>query len=213
MCIIAIKPSHKKIDWRRMKNMWDSNPDGAGFSYHIGAGQIQISKGYMTFKSLRRAVKKAGIRGQHEVLFHFRIATHGGVSPECTHPFPLTVKDSDLQSLSTTGPVAIAHNGIIPGMRTAPKLSDTMAFIRDYLAPLGVEFLTSSAARPLIGYAADSKLAIMTSKGVVTLGKFVTSKGWRFSNESFKDPAKTPSKTTFKKYSLSASELNSWPTG
>jgi predicted glutamine amidotransferase len=213
MCIIAIKPTNKKIDWRRMRNMWDANPDGAGFAYHIGGGRIQISKGYMTFKALRRAVKKSGIGRPHEVMFHFRIATHGGVAPECTHPFPLAVKDSELQSLTSVGPVAIAHNGIVPGMTTAPKLSDTMAFIKDYLAPLGVEFLTSSAARPLIEYAADSKLAIMTSKGIVTMGRFVTSKGWRFSNETYKDPAKTPAKTTYKKYSLSASELDNWHTG
>ena len=213
MCIIAIKPTAKKIDWRRMRNMWDANPDGAGFAYHIGGGRIQISKGYMTFKALRRAVKKAGIGRPHEVMFHFRIATHGGVAPECTHPFPLAVKDSELRAMSTTGPVAIAHNGIVPGMTTAPKLSDTMAFIRDYLAPLGVDFLTSSAARPLIEYAADSKLAIMTAKGIVTMGRFVTSKGWRFSNETYKDPAKTPAKTTYKKFSLSASELDSWHTG
>ena len=186
MCIIAIKPAGVKINWTRMEDCFDANPDGAGIAYHTSGNRIAISKGYMTFKTFKAAVKRIGINKRHEAMFHFRIATHGAINETNCHPFPLSAQEEELQALDVTTDVAIMHNGIVPDMAKSETLSDTMLFIRDYLAPMGAATIVSPASHPLIGQAAASKLAIMDASGIATIGKFHTDKGWIYSNESYK---------------------------
>lgn len=184
MCIIAIKDKGAKFNWDALRKCWDANPDGAGFAYHL-EGRVYISKGYMHFKDFKRAVKAAPINRATEAMLHFRIATHGEVSPNNCHPFPLSSNENELEALDIMTDVAIAHNGIVSGMEESPQLSDTMLFIRDYLAPLGAAHVTDNLLHGIIGRAASSKLAIMSATGISTIGEFEESEGWRYSNESY----------------------------
>jgi hypothetical protein len=185
MCIIAIKSPGARFDWKILRECWDANPDGAGFAYPSKGGRITISKGFMEFNDFKRAVKAAPIGKGTEALLHFRIATHGAVSPTNCHPFPLSDDSETLSALEVVSDVAIAHNGIVSGMTPSDLLSDTMLFIRDYLAPMGAGRVTDTALHDIIGQAAASKLAIMSAAGISTIGKFEESDGWRYSNSSF----------------------------
>ena len=190
MCIIAIKTQGAKINWKRLRNCFDNNPDGAGYAYWTDNG-ISISKGFMEFAEFKRAVESSGIGKKHEAMFHFRIATHGAINANNCHPFPLSGNESELQALDLTTDIAIAHNGIVNGLPASKTLSDTMVFIRDYLAPLG-KAVTDPATHPLIGKAAGSKFAIMSETGIGMIGHFTQSRGWFYSNESYSDNYNTP---------------------
>lgn len=183
MCIIAIKPAGKKMQWDVLKTCFENNPDGAGFAYPKD-DHVYISKGFMDFKSFRRAVNEANIKKGTMAMFHFRIATHGGVSEANCHPFPLTSDEKVLRALDVKSTFAIAHNGIVPDVERSKTMSDTMMFVRDYLAPLGAS-VADPNVQHLIGKAAASKLAIMTATKIATIGRFVTSNGWLYSNESY----------------------------
>ncbi len=57
MCIIALKPANVgMIDDQTIENCWYNNDDGAGFMYP-GHGGVKIRKGFMSLKSLKKALK------------------------------------------------------------------------------------------------------------------------------------------------------------
>ena len=186
MCIIAIKSAGVPIDWDILDNCELSNPDGAGYAY-VNDGEVVISKGYFTNEEMRADIEpELGTGTGVEIMFHFRIATHGKVAPSTCHPFPLTADSQEILKLQTTTPVAVAHNGVVPFMPKDKVLSDTMQYILLYLAPLG-DRLHDESVRNLIEHSADSKLAIMTADELYLIGKFIEDKGWTFSNTSYAD--------------------------
>ena len=81
---------------------------------------------------------------------------------------------------------AIAHNGIVPDMNPQSEISDTMLYIKDYLAPVGSK-IELPAVRKLIKHSAQSKLAILTSNDLYLIGDFIHDDNvWIFSNDRFK---------------------------
>ena len=102
MCIIVVKKAGIAAPSDEMfENMWNHNPDGAGFMYTANGG-VCIEKGFMEYKDFYKAYKR--VEGkidtvQTPMIFHFRITTHGGTSPENTHPFPVTDNLSTLRKL------------------------------------------------------------------------------------------------------------------
>lgn len=185
MCIIAIKQSGTPIDWDILDACDMNNPDGSGFAYPTDTG-VKIRKGFFKIQELEQAIADEGIdTTETPIMFHFRIATHGKVAPATCHPFPLSHLENQLTTLDMETEIAVSHNGIVPNMGKDRYLSDTMIFIRDYLAPLGTKVL-DPAIQPLLEQAADSKLAFMTADGeVLTIGKFITDNGWKFSNDTY----------------------------
>jgi len=125
------------------------------------------------------------------VVLHFRIMTHGGVNPECTHPFPITDNVGALKKLKASVDIGVAHNGIIHSVTPRKDLSDTMEYIATQLAPLKralPKFYENKHARLLIQNAIESKMAFLTEGGkIYTLGDFVTDKGILYSNTSYKE--------------------------
>ena len=112
MCIIAVVPRGKEIpDFKTLHQMWESNPNGAGFMFpkeHEGRRSLRVIKQLMSFSALKRELTRCkdefmNADGTAKVDFavHFRIASVGGTVPELTHPF---------QAGET---VAIMHNGHI----------------------------------------------------------------------------------------------------
>ena len=200
MCIIAAKPAGTPMPSdETLRNMWDANPDGAGFMYPTTAKkngkavhQVTIEKGYMDYDKFRAALDELGKQYDLTALplvMHFRITTHGGTCPELTHPFPVTGSAAALKKLRSTARLGIAHNGIIHSVSPGKGMSDTAEYVRTQLAPLTQalpRWYESPPALELVKNAIDSKMAIMDGWGkIVTIGKFEQADGLLYSNTSY----------------------------
>jgi predicted glutamine amidotransferase len=117
MCIIALKPENTFITDKTIEQMWENNSDGAGFMY-ADRGNVVIVKGLMSLTAFMNEYRKVQRR---KLVMHFRIRTHGPVSPRLTHPFWIT-----------KGGLAMVHNGIISSYSNATLAgeSDTSMYAR-----------------------------------------------------------------------------------
>jgi predicted glutamine amidotransferase len=179
MCVIAVKPKNVEFPSDELiTKMWNTNPDGAGFSYALD-GAVYIEKGFMKLEELTNAInilkeklKPNGITLKDiPFIMHFRITTHGGTSRGNTHPFPLSSKVEHLQALDVKAKMSIAHNGIITTVDREDTVSDTQIFIRDILYPLSkLDKAFTEKYKTLIkntiGY---SKLALLDYEENITL--------------------------------------------
>lgn len=91
MCIIVYKPENKEFPtWATLETCFNNNPDGCGYMF-VKNNQVNIRKGFMTFKQFKKALKQdkqnCGINLPY--VMHFRITTHGGTSPQMCQPFPV----------------------------------------------------------------------------------------------------------------------------
>lgn len=196
MCIIACKPVGTQFpDEATIDNMWNNNPDGAGMMWAEG-GHVHIRKGFMTlgdFKNFLTEFAKTHDTTATPCVLHFRIQTHGGVNPECTHPFPVKESESALKRLEFDTDVGVAHNGIIP-ITPRKGLSDTMEYISSqlaYMKRINKRFYAKKLWRRLIESAIESKMAFLDSKGkIYTIGNFITARGMVYSNTSYLPPIK-----------------------
>lgn len=200
MCVIAIKPvGIPMIKEVLFKKMWDTNEDGAGFMYMLH-GKVHISKGYMDFVSFTNAIASLEKRLMSKnvdisnipFVFHFRIATHGGVSKANTHPFPVVSNDKLLKETELITDLGVCHNGIISSVTSSATMSDTMVYVTDVMAnlySLNNSFHTTLYGKQLMeNTIGASKLAFLDSNGnIETVGEFKQStnvdyKGLLFSN-------------------------------
>jgi predicted glutamine amidotransferase len=178
MCVIAVKNSGVSFpEDALIKDMWDSNPHGAGLMYAKG-GKVYIEKGFMKYEDLMRAVadlKKSIDVVNTPVVMHFRITTHGGTSPQNTHPFPISSDEKYLRALDLSCSVGMVHNGIINSVAVDKdsKMSDTMVYIQEVLTPLSMlnkAFYKNNYGKTLmenqIGW---SKLAFLDKTGAIEL--------------------------------------------
>lgn len=186
MCIIAYKPAGEKFPSdKKMRAMFKNNPDGAGFMYADG-DSVVIKKGFMKYSDFRRAYVSIAARRDLPVVFHFRIATHGGISRAMCQPFPLSSKLKRLKSLDTRAAVGVAHNGIIPMTSDARDISDTALFIKKYLGRI-TDSGIDDAALDIIDACIDSKMVILEKNGAAQ----VIGRGWKcdggvwYSNTSY----------------------------
>lgn len=182
MCVIAVKkPGVNVPDQENIKDMWETNSDGAGFMYAI-KGKVYIEKGYMKLDQLTTALKmlekqvykKDGLSLKDlPMVFHFRIKTHGANNPANTHPFPISSKEQHLKALDLTAGLGVAHNGIITSVKAMGDMSDTMSYIANVLTPLAMldpAFYKKEYGKTLmentVGY---SKLAFLDKEGNIEL--------------------------------------------
>lgn len=191
MCVVAVKKAGVQFpNDDLMKSMWDSNSDGAGFMYTHN-GKVHIEKGFMKYDDLMRAIAQLKKRidiVNTPVVLHFRITTHGGTSPQNTHPFPISSNEKYLKALDLTCSVGMVHNGIISSVVVDKdaKMSDTMVYIQDVLAPLSMlnkSFYKNDFGKQLmenqIGW---SKLAFLDKSGDLQLvGSFL--KGTKYNSK------------------------------
>ena len=196
MCIIVAKPVNVDFpSWNTLETCFDSNPDGAGFMYNTEDGRVHIEKGFMSWKEFKMALKRAKrvMPKGAACVMHFRIKTHGEVSKECCHPFPLEGTLSLLRETVTDCELGVAHNGIISGRNTNAQKSDTMDYIMHVLYPLHKlcgEFVGNKYANHLINDTIDGcRLAILNGKGEINFtGSWITENGVSYSNSSFREP-------------------------
>jgi len=124
MCVIASIPAGKTIDDKTFEQMWSRNPDGGGIAYITDSDKIEVFKSMDEQELLAQYKVISKKHGNHDMLIHMRIATHGSVCMDNNHPFwidPHTV---------------FAHNGILPSHfhpSAKSDLSDTRYFNQVYL--------------------------------------------------------------------------------
>lgn len=189
MCIIVAKNAGIEMPSdSTLRTCFNNNPDGAGFMIATGKA-VMIRKGFMTYQDFAEALGEMGDLTDRSVVMHFRIATHGGIRPGCCHPFPVTSDMSTLRSTEETDCLCMAHNGVIQGMITGDGISDTMAFIRDVVAPLRravPSMIYNDDVLSVLNLVAGSKLALLDSSGeLVTLGEFQEHDGVMYSNGTY----------------------------
>lgn len=160
---------------QRLRNCFNRNSDGAGFSIATGK-EVIISKGYMTFDDFEKAIDKYSKLydlKESGVLIHFRIKTHGKVSKEQTHPFPISSLDIDLNATDISVDRAMVHNGIIRGYGSyslSSKLSDTQEFCKEFLyhfEQANKEWWNSAPLVEIVTEELGSKMAILDKSGEI----------------------------------------------
>ena len=207
MCVIAVSRSgSRQPSASELRAMWDHNPHGAGYMFARGE-RVIIHKGFMDFSDFIRSVRSEHFTRSDSVVYHFRISTQAGCTPQMTHPFPVTRKLSLLRALDLSCPVGIAHNGIIP-LTTDPAerhYSDTALFMSRYLSRL----IRSSAdlddpriLNVIESAGGFSKFAFMFGDGTVrTVGYFTERDGILLSNTNHIYAPETDFSALLRKYS------------
>jgi len=165
MCVAIFKPANVPIPSRdTLETCWFSNPDGGGYCYAKDR-IVRGRKGYMRFDPFYKAIQL--IPKEVSAILHMRIATHGEITADATHPFPITSSLQGLTALVWTAQFGVAHNGIISGYgegidydygslkrynwedwekgtkkkgkkKKGYELSDTQAYIKDILSDLHI---------------------------------------------------------------------------
>jgi hypothetical protein len=137
MCVIII--AQKRLPTtEELRSAWVRNEDGAGVAW-IERGKVKWVKGLMSFNDVVELLPKVKL----PCVWHFRSATHGGVSQALTHPFLISPKapfSNPLKGALKTGEALLFHNGVegqaihqllqllvIKGMRLNEQVSDTRA--------------------------------------------------------------------------------------
>lgn len=186
MCIIAVKPQGiPPLPITTLSACWDNNPHGAGFVLHrTGHDTLLIQKGFMTLEALLNALDTSAIQERDTVIYHFRIATSGGITPANCHPFPISANVNDLKSLTIACKSAFVHNGILG--KGKKDLSDTQLYILKTLSRYGnLKGSIPKIAKDTVG----SRTAILNADGQLWLtGKWVEKDGYHFSNETYTYP-------------------------
>lgn len=194
--------------------MFANNPDGGGFMFADG-DKVIIKKGFMSFGDFWKAFKPYKDMNEKAFAFHFRIATHGGISRAMCQPFPYTDNVRELKRLDTRAPLGIAHNGMIPLTDDARKISDTALFIKKYMPRIiRTPHNIKQADLDILEACIDSKMILLQPNGTGHLiGKFIHDDGVYYSNASYlyKYTYTYKSKpTTSKPYSYSLDDSEYW---
>lgn len=209
MCIIIAKPAGMDIPSAEiLDNCFTSNRDGIGFAFNKPGEIPIISKGFANVKKLQRMLHIFNVTKEHNLLIHFRLATHGACDQGNTHPFPLTSSFENMRLLHCSTECAVAHNGVFGQMSKSEKYSDTMKFINTIIAsPEIIENIDSKSVKELIrGYCGfSSKLAFLKPEGFSLIGDFETEEGIHYSNRQYKSWKKyhnTDTKTYCNKHKI-----------
>lgn len=191
MCVIIVKKAGQEVPSESfLKKAWHSNPDGAGFAYsdgenvHVVKGLMNLCDFFEAVEAVRKAVEDLK---SLNMVFHFRIATHGAVEPLNTHPFKICdfeEKATKKLKFSTKRGVFF-HNGILSNFGSKSK-SDSFDFCDTILR--GVQDFSNFEVHQMLENIASyniSRFAILTPGDVYTFGNFVEVNGYFCSNNYF----------------------------
>ena len=161
MCLIVNAPANVAVPRDLITDAYSSNNDGFGLMFYA-EGKVHVHKAHdMKPDQIDEIVRKT--QQYHRVL-HFRMATHGGIDHDNTHPFE--VVDG----------LWMMHNGILPmpAGRGSGK-SDTAVFVEDVVRPLvedyGVDVLDHPSLVELIDRlrGSSNRLVFMDDTGRVRI--------------------------------------------
>lgn len=195
MCIIVAKEKGKKLPSKEiLETCFTNNSDGAGLMY-VQNGKVVIDKGYMTFKSFYKRIKKLQKRFNSDltdkaIVMHFRIGTSGVNDKATTHPFPISKNSEDLKKTYFRTDLGMVHNGIISNYVYGKDLSDTQNFVKDFvsvLKELDNKFLLNKRVIDLLDKECKSKLCFLDNKeNIYYVGEFIEDTGIKYSNSTYK---------------------------
>lgn len=164
MCQAIVKKAGVRIYRAALARAWESNPDSGGFAWREEDGTVKFKKGYRDFGTFWKDYRE---HQDHDVLIHFRLATHGSKCIENCQPF--VVADN----------CVMAHNGILNEF-TGDKSdrSDSRVFAEDVMDPVMEKFggfaavLNNPVAVALIERSIDwSKLVFLSSDGFTIINE------------------------------------------
>ena len=152
MCVIAFSPKGVEIPTQKqLKDMWEHNPDGAGYAYVNKKGKVVYRKGFMTFEELLKDLEAPERFKNTNFAIHFRIGTSGKNDGATCHPFPLSTNFGDLRKTEGETDSVLFHNGVLSkGGIVSPLASDTQDFVVA-MTPLLKKFNRSKARDHFIG--------------------------------------------------------------
>ena len=152
MCVIAFSPKGVDIPTQKqIKDMWEHNPDGAGYAYVNKKGKVVYRKGFMTLDSLLKDLEAPERFKSTNFAIHFRIGTSGKNDRETCHPFPLSTSFGDLRKTEGETDSVLFHNGVLSkGGIVSPLASDTQDFVVA-MTPLLKKYNKSKARDHFIG--------------------------------------------------------------
>lgn len=182
MCIIIYKEEGLTIDADVFQEAWRENPHGAGFAYwqgtvdEQGGARWRVSKGHMSLKAFLEAYEP---HKEGDCVIHFRIATHGRITPENTHPF------------GGLNQPTLFHNGVLHGWGDN-ELSDTDHFYQSVLRHIPIDGGRIELLEAMVD-ATGSKFILLEEDGNITpVGKFHDYQGLLCSNMSLVPTRKLP---------------------
>ena len=184
MCVAIYKPAKVKLpSLDILRQCWETNPDGAGFALPTldnPRHAFHIRKGFMTWEAFEKAVHDFRLAEcEGDLLLHFRIATHGGISPGNTHPFPVTEEIKYLKHTNILTNSVLIHNGVLPIKPGCDDISDTMELCRRLSVFTGK---LPEALKLLDGFIGGNKIALMLPGKVHLAGRWTKIDGVYFSN-------------------------------
>jgi hypothetical protein len=124
MCLACVIPKGKKLPIEYAREGFSRNSHGGGFAY-IKDGRVEIKKGFFTFEDFWENFNAIQCNLEGPFLVHFRIATHGKISPFNCHPWRIDDKH------------ALVHNGTFYAFNSAYNIfSDTALFVEQVIKPI-----------------------------------------------------------------------------
>lgn len=152
MCVIAFSPKGVDIPTQKqIKDMWEHNPDGAGYAYVNKKGKVVYRKGFMSLDSLLKDLEAPERFKNTNFAIHFRIGTSGKNDGATCHPFPLSTSFGDLRKTEGESDSVLFHNGVLSkGGIVSPLASDTQDFVVA-MTPLLKKYNKSKARDYFIG--------------------------------------------------------------
>lgn len=131
MCVIAFSPKGTDIpSVQQIKQMWQHNPDGAGYAYVNKKGKVVYKKGFMSLSELLSELQAPERFKNTNFALHFRIGTSGKNDQATCHPFPISNNFGDLRKTEGESDSVLFHNGILSkGGVSDPLASDTQDFV------------------------------------------------------------------------------------
>lgn len=180
MCIAILNTKGTVLKKELLRNCWENNGDGAGMLYINDYNMMEVYKEMKSFDAFYDKYSEVKrMYGKRNIVLHFRISTHGGITESNCHPFMV---HQDL---------GFVHNGMIYNVPTSKVHSDTFMFNEVILKKLkeGFEYdedvldmleVYIGSGSKLIFLNADDDYAIVNEKaGHWNLGCW-------FSNSSYK---------------------------
>lgn len=153
MCLAIFQPAGKQIPENHLFEGFKNNPHGAGFMYFDESAKLCIYRSMDYESFINEYEKQWALHGQNSPFsIHFRWATHGTTNIDNVHPFQLNEH------------VGVLHNGIIDCIIKDSRMSDTAAFVRDYLGSLPRNWYDNEFLFNMVeDFTSGSKLVVMTS--------------------------------------------------
>ena len=117
MCIAILNTKGTILKKELLHNCWKNNGDGAGMLYINDEGDMGVFKEMKSFDSFyNKYAEVKRMYGKRNIVLHFRISTHGGITESNCHPF-MVHKD-----------LGFVHNGMIYNVPDSKVHSDTYMF-------------------------------------------------------------------------------------